>query len=162
MATFVGTTVESAKQFIQENASKGVDCPCCGRDCKIYKYKLHHSMVECLAGLVLQYQKTRAWYHVTRIAIRGGYATSKGGHLAKGVHWDLLVAKPNIDDPTKRMLGYWKPTQLGIDFVYGRIKLPEWVLLYQNKVIEIAQTKIDVKTALGQYINYEELMAPAW
>lgn len=170
-----GTTpLAEVKKHIEDNAKDGVRCPACGRYCKVYQYHLHSSMVECLIGLVRAYKRKLekysklpemppggVWVHVRSVSVRGGNATNRGGHLAKGQHWGLVEPKPNDEDPTKRSSGYWRPTQLAMDFVNDLTELPKYVLLYQNEVQGLAPKTIGIKEALGKRINYEELMASA-
>lgn len=168
------TPLAEVKKHIEDNTKEGVRCPVCGRYCKVYTYHLHSSMVECLIGLVQVYKrklkkysemselpKGGVWVHVRSVPVRGGVAANRGGHLAKCQHWGLVAPKPNDDDPTKRSSGYWRPTQLGINFVNGLDELPSYVLLYQNEVQGVSPKTIHIKEALGKRINYEELMVSA-
>lgn len=152
-----GATVHEAREFCRENRDNGCICPCCGQDVKMYNYKFHSSLAQCLIGLVKVFETSRNWVHVKDIPVPGGNASQRGGHLAKAVHWGLIEAKPN-DDSAKRTSGYWQPTQKGRDLVHGLILVPKHVYLLHNTVHGFSMETTTIKKALGDKFDYAELM----
>ena len=152
-----GTTVAAARGFCHENRDTGCICPCCGQDVRMYNYKFHSSLAQCLIGLVKVFETSKNWVHVKDIPVPGGNASQRGGHLAKAVHWGLIEAAPN-DDGTKRTSGFWQPTQKGRDFVHGLIDIPKHVHLFNNTVYGFSMEITTIKQALGDAFNYTELM----
>ena len=151
----VFSSLESAENYVLENRCSGVECPCCGQYCKIYERSLNYAMARFLIWLVRSYLGCRRWWGVNEgpvIQHRKG-----GGDFAKMEHWGLIVSRPN-DDPKKRMSGHWKPTEKGIDFVYGRIYLPAKVHLYNNQAVAWSSEVINIVDALGKKFDYRELM----
>jgi hypothetical protein len=71
------------------------------------------------------------------------------------------VAKPNGEDPKKRHLGLWRPTEQGCDFVDRKISVPKKLFFYANQVVGASQDRIYITDALGSKFDYEELMAEA-
>ncbi len=81
--------------------------------------------------------------------------TNQLGTLA---HWQLVTPKHNTKDPRKKHLGWWKPTQWGIDFVYESTRVPKYVYLYDNHPRRFSEEMTTIKEALGDRFDYEELM----
>jgi hypothetical protein len=151
------TTVHEAREFCRENRDSGCICPCCGQDVKMYNYKFHSSLAQCMIGLVRVFEQSQNWVHVKDIPVPGGRASDRGGHLAKAVHWGLIEAKPN-DDSSKRTSGLWQPTQKGRDFVHGRISISKYVHLFNNTVHGFSMEITTIKQALGDKFDYAELI----
>lgn len=82
----------------------------------------------------------------------------RGGDYAKVIHWNLAELKENTIELGKKNCGLWKPTQYGIDFVQGKVKIAARVFLYLNEVIGRDDQSINIQEALGNKFNYEDLM----
>lgn len=157
MAISDGTTVHEARVFCRTNMDDGCICPCCGQNVRMYNYKFHSSLAQCLLSLVKVFETSQNWVHVKDIPVKGGNAASRGGHLAKAVHWGLIEAKPN-DDTKKRTSGCWQPTQKGRDFAHGLIAIPKHAHLYNNSVHGFSLETTTIKEALGSRFDYAELL----
>ena len=157
MKVTAGTTVQEARGFCQENRDSGCICPCCGQGVRLYNYKFHSSLAQCLIGLVRVFETSKNWVHVKDIPVPDGNASSRGGHLAKAVHWELIESRAN-DDSAKRTSGYWQPTQRGRDFVHGATVIPKYVHLFNNTVYGFSAARTSIEQALGNKFDYSELM----
>jgi hypothetical protein len=114
-------------------------------------------MVRFLIDLVRKATDTPGgWVHYQNLCFRGrdySYLT----------HWGLaLTARTDLNvDPEKSYTGLWRPTQLGIDFVHERARVPSRIWIYDNErqpEYPPASVAIDIQTALGTKFNYSELM----
>lgn len=150
-------TIAEAKQFLKENWEKGVDCPCCRRLVKLYRYKLNSGSARSLIIMYELEQEHHDWVHVQHeFADRGLNANSMNYIL---LHWwGLIVFKPDNDDPTKRASGYWRITDKGVKFVLGLIQVPSHVFIYNNKKWGASEEYVTIQDALGKKFDYRELM----
>lgn len=126
----------------------GTNCPCCGQYAKVYKRKLNSAAA---IGLIRLYKLGKGYHHVSKLGISGS-----GGSFALLRHWGLIEAKENEDDG-KRCSGLWRITKSGIDFVTDMTFAHEYVILYNNNIIDY-DGEIGIKRALGNKFDYYELM----
>ena len=153
--TPVVLTVENAKALIVRNRKDGLRCPCCTTFCKVYGRSLHHNMAYFLWWLVKAWEKKPRWYHIREAPdIEGRPA---GGDYAKLQWWKMIESRANVD-PSKKGSGLWRPTQVGIDFVYQRIRVPAKVYLYKKSFMGWGDKWTDMPGALGKHYDYAELM----
>jgi hypothetical protein len=106
------------------------------------------------------------WIHSREVAAAcAGVPESKrvgaaGGDFSKLEHFELMVAKPNTDDPTKRDSGLWQPTDLARQFVRGEATVPKYAEIYDGRFLGFdAIERISIHDALGKQFDYEELMS---
>ena len=73
-------------------------------------------------------------------------------------HWGLIEeANGKLDDGNSN--GFWRITPRGREFVMG-LRIPRYIYLYDGKLLEVSEGEtIDIRTALGDKFNYEELMS---
>ena len=95
------------------------------------------------------------WVHVEDYFVSIG-VTMKGVH-GKLKHWGLLEQKENTDD-AKNKNGLWRITELGRDFVEGKVSMNRAVFLYLDRVRDYDDTPVTIFEALGTKFNYAELM----
>lgn len=122
---------------------RGTTCPECFSVVKTYKRSLNAGMVRALIAIVKEYLRTNDWVDIRTISVRGG-------DYGKLAHFGLLVAGDGA--------GFWKPTQLGIDFVLHRKAAPKYALVDRGRCVGLASEKVSVVTALGKKFDYQELM----
>jgi hypothetical protein len=131
----------------------GMVCPTCDQFCKMYKRKLNAGMAATLCWLVREFKGD--WINIPQCAPRFVIKSNEHGKLA---HWKLVEQKSNLDDPTKKDSGIWKPTELGISFVNQESNVPKHVFLYNNSVQGFSDSTTSIKEALGDKFDYSELM----
>lgn len=141
-------TIEEARKFIISNMEDGVRCPCCNNYCKLYKRAIHTEVAVFLIKLVRSFSITQDWVHIRDIVKSNTKASTDGSYLP---HWGLVIVKD-------KRLGYYKPTEKGIQFVHKKITVPKYVYLYRNKIIEFSTQRITISQALGTKFSYQDLM----
>jgi len=144
-------TIKEAKQFIGDHANEGVNCPCCGQLCVIYKRRLHAEMAIFLIKLVKEFRRTRIWVHVNTISKK---KCSDGMYL---IQWGLIVRKPKLKGDEKTS-GLYKPTDEGIDFAMNQTVVPSFAWLFDKRVIEFSSETVNIVKALGTKFDYQDLM----
>lgn len=138
-------TLRKAREDMRERVLSGgqTTCPCCGRFQKRYNRKLHAEMTSFLQRLVELYKEGREWIHVRHLRPRGAKASTDGSYL---VWWGLV--EPQMRDNGTRRDGYYRPTQDGIDFVDGKIKVPSYIQLYNQELVGQSGTFISIDEAV--------------
>ena len=137
----------------------GTTCPCCGRYVKLYKRKLTSSMVKALI-LIYKYFKLNpeSWLHVENYLKDQKISAAVRGDFPKLRYWGLLEKQIDKRDDGSGRVGYYKITQKGIDFVKGKVEVPRFAYIYNQKVEQFDKEQTDVKKALGDKFDYEELI----
>ncbi len=158
---FQGTDIEAAKAFVQQNLRDGVTCPACGQFCKVYKRKLNSTMALALV-LIYQFFKKNPradWLHVAAFLVKVKRDSSiAGGDVVKLRYWGLLVRAPGERDDGSDRVGRYQITEVGKQFVEGRIAVPRYVYLYNQLLLRLSEEMTTMREALGDKFNYDELM----
>jgi hypothetical protein len=158
---FQGTDIEAAKAFVQQNLRDGVTCPACGQFCKVYKRKLNSTMALALV-LIYQFFKKNPhadWLHVAAFLVKVKRDSSiAGGDVVKLRYWGLLVRAAGDRDDGSDRVGRYKITDVGKQFVEGRIAVPRYVYLYNQLLLRLSEEMTTMREALSDKFNYDELM----
>jgi len=152
-------TLQRAKNDLKQGwkTPNGANCPCCGQLVKLYKRKITAMAVY---ELICLYKKSPTDSHYYQYFHRGEFMPNvnhSGGDWARLKHWGLIEALENTN-PEKKCSGYWCITHKGRDFVEGRIKLPKYIKVYNNKAQITDSELVTVQEALTHKFNYPELM----
>lgn len=152
-------TLKEAKAELRANWKKGIKCPCCGQWVKLYKRKLNSGMARVLIH-IYHIDKTKTddfhWIKITEEVLARG-ANPATMEYSKLKYWDLLEERGDAGVDTKSA-GYWRITKLGRDFVEGKVTLPRYVFIYDNKLLESSFEQTSIREALGDKFSYRELM----
>jgi hypothetical protein len=160
------STVAEARAFIK--TQDDTDCPVCTGKVKTYKRNLPAADLPALAYLLyltVKEEKRRQkagepsgliWIHIKDLQGKSG-----GGDFAKFRHWDLIVAKPNEDDPSKKDSGYWRITHEGAEFVRNRTKISKRILIRMGEFKGMAGTEqVSHKEANKEcHFHFQKLMS---
>jgi hypothetical protein len=139
-----------AQRFVQDNRRSGVVCPCCGQFAKVYKRKLHSGMAAALCKI---WRVARTWadpftpFHLGEVLMDSHQLIADSAKLR---FWGLIKA---VD--TSR----WRLTYTGVAFAKHEVSVPRHALLYNDELLQLIDDEsIDVRQALGDRFDYEELM----
>lgn len=149
-----------AKQFLKDNARKGVDCPCCGQFVKIYKRKFNSGMARsAIYAYKIQSKLPPSveYFHAVQefSELKQNASTLEFSKLA---YWGLVKAKPNKNNPHKKDSGLWKLTEKGWQFVDGYLQIKQYVFVFNSKVLGFSDEETDILNSLGNKFSYKELM----
>lgn len=146
-------TIAEAKQFLRANWEKGEKCPCCSQLVKLYRYKFNSYMAVVLKDIFIhQLAGSEDWVHVIQ-KIR-----PVNGDYAKLRHWGLLEEKGDQPEPEKKASGFWRVTNKGKQFLYNRVEIQKYALLFDNRCFGFSGPQINIQIAFGNKFNYTELM----
>tara|TARA_R110002153_G_scaffold33326_3_gene100659 strand:+ start:17575 stop:18324 length:750 start_codon:yes stop_codon:yes gene_type:complete len=134
----LGNEITKDNLEVQRKQSGGTRCPCCSQYVKEYKRKLSKNMAKFLQSLVFQSELAK------------GKSTSGSGwvHFKKceyGSHDYPYVSDFGLAERHPDKQGYYRPTQLGILFAFGKADIPKHIYTYNGKVTgeENARIKIE-------------------
>jgi hypothetical protein len=87
--------------------------------------------------------------------IRQHCPNTRAGDAPKLRHWELIERAPKEHRGSR---GYYRVTQLGIDFINGTVQVPKSYLEYNNGVWGWADEFITIRQALKDKFDFWELM----
>jgi len=155
-------TLEEAKRaFFEEAKQDGAVCPCCERFGKVYKRKLHSSMVAVL--LLLYRHRSLGFVHVHTLINQMSdprVAAAIRGDFAKLRYWGLIEEGFEVqENEDKKHNGTWRITENGCLFAEGKLRVYSRIWLYNTKYLGVADyNTVDVHEALRDKFSYRELM----
>ena len=145
-------TLEEAKKFLRANFEKGVDCPACGKFCKLYKYSI---LGETSAALIRLYRLSDEYHHINEFQYEGKRRASRWPELR---FYGLVVLQSEEQPSSKHASGYWRITEKGRKFVEGKIAVRKYMLFYDKKPRGFEGDYIKIEDTLGEKFDYRELM----
>ena len=141
--------IQTVKKWMQPFLKDGVSCPCCGKQCRLYGRKLNSGMARLMIGFYRQ--NPHGWLHVSRCKhIESADLGVVNGDFTYLPHWGLM--EPGKD-------GLWRLTSLGLQFVRGEIEVPHKVFLVNNKCVGKSNETTNIRRALKDNFDYDELMS---
>lgn len=147
----MNNSMEIEQQRLRENWIQGTHCQCCKQFVKIYTRQFNSRQAMSLIGLVRLFKDDGDFHNYRQIP---GFATD----FAQMKRWDLIEEASN-DDTRKKHSGFYKPTQLAIEFVTNRaVTIPKYIVVYNAKTLSFKEEQVNIVDALGDHFDYEELM----
>lgn len=163
---------EARAQVMEDRWNDGTTCPCCDQFARVYRRLLHGSQVRWLMYLAeASLRLRRQFYDRSDLAVGNGWVSKdhwtirpEGGDYGKLVLWGLTEAlsEPEAERySTGGRSGIWRPTLLGIEFVYGVTPVPAWVLVYNGELVSLDPDAplVYARNVAGTVFNYDELLA---
>lgn len=150
------TTLAEARRHLIAHLDEGVHCPCCDQYARRYKRKLNSGMVRALLWLVQVHRQGNGDWVDVQVNAPAWLLRTK--QLPTTRYWGLVERAPN-DASTRKSSGQWRPTDLGIRFAFGDVRVPRHVYVYNDVVEAFSAERTDVIEALGDRFSYSELMA---
>lgn len=154
MTELTEDTLKAAKQHLRNNFNKGTDCPCCGQFVKLYKRKLNSGMAYALLNIYRHHRQDQVnvkdFLRINKLPNNHDWTLLK--------YWKILEEVEGDIPEEKKSNGIWKITDFGVEFLFGRVKVPSHVHLFNNKYQGHSDKEITIKEAFGNKFNYTELM----
>lgn len=141
-------------ELIQGQGRRGKVCPHCDSFVKIYRRKLHSEMARFLIRLCGKWERYSKCYSTRDLYPGQNKAASDGSYL---VHWGL-VERTDRTNTADAPSGMYAPTSKGLEFYRNQLYVPTHVHLLHNKIVGWSDKQTNIRMALGQKFNYEELM----
>lgn len=123
------------------NVGTRTDCPCCGRNAKLYKRHLNAGMAR---GLIVMYREAGLSWQVC--------SQTDAREETKLSYWGLIERDPN-------QRGRRRVTSKGEDWLRGSATVPECAYVFGGSCLGHDGKQITIKQALGNKFDYTELMS---
>ena len=144
-------TLRDAQDWLRERVDDGASCPCCTQFAKVYRRKISYRMVRALVGLYLVRNTEDGYGFLPAI-------DPKTGDAAKMVYWKLIEEKPTRREDGGPV-GWWRITQLGIDWLHSRVAIPTYARVYDGRCLGLTGNPCTVADAVKEKFDLRELMA---
>jgi hypothetical protein len=151
------STLAQAKEWLREQLMPGgkfstnaEKCPCCNRQAKIYKRKVHAQMAR---GLIRFYTAGGARDFMHAPTVVPNYQNTD---FARLTHWGLVEEQQGRQDDGNRP-GYYRITDQGVAFIRHRAMIDKYLFIYADRVWG-REGKIGIRACLGTKFNYDDLM----
>ena len=141
------------KEWEKTIHSEGGFCPVCDRWGKVYKRKLNVTMVRSLIWLTKE--SKGAWVDVPNKAPRSVVSSNQ---LSSLKWWGLIERQEPEPNSKKKFSGFWKPTQLGLDFVANNVLVPLAVYTYNDQVEAFSNERVSIVECFKEHFDYKDIM----
>ncbi|HHZ95234.1 MAG TPA: hypothetical protein EYN67_06705 [Flavobacteriales bacterium] len=152
--------IRSARSDLITTRIKGTVCPCCDQHVKEYRRSLSSNSAKFLGSLTKKYMENIMGH----VDDNDGWIHYKDCEFSSrdypALAWWGLAVTNRDKTRKKRMTGLWKPTELGLDFISGKVKVYKHLFTYNGDVTRIDQSSVMISFAdvCGNHFDYEELM----
>jgi hypothetical protein len=146
-------TLQEAKKELREGWEKGIECPCCTQLVRLWKHKLNSAIARTLISMYnISKGRNDEWVHImNEIHITTMYGIAE--------FWGVIEPKDHQKfEDDKRASGMWRLTEKGKKFVEGKILIPKYLFIFNNKVRRTSEETTSIKGCLGNKFSYSELM----
>ncbi len=128
------------KIYLDENFKEGSRCPACGRVVKLYNRGFNISMAYGLFLIYFLHQK-KGFHKGIKMndEIAALEIPANNIEYSKLRYWDLIQ---ETDGNNNGHLGNWKITKKGVNFVTGKITIPQIAIVYNTKVLGFSEDHI--------------------
>lgn len=146
-------SLREAQDQLRERLVEGdaVACPCCSQTAKIYKRTIFSTMARHAITLYRTPSNDNGWLHLPSAL------GSNDGSAAKLAYWGLLEEHDGKREDGGRP-GLWRLTDLGKEFVIGRLTVPKYAHTFNGRVLKLDGPPVGIWDCLGDKFNYNELM----
>lgn len=158
------TTLSAVWAHISRHADNGLHCPACGQYVQKYWRSINAGQAASAVRMLrLHNQSPGRWVHLpTEIGRRSA-------EEAKLSWWGLVEDEGSLRADGGRA-GYWRLTPKGVQWARGLIRVPRYVVVFDNQpwgdgrptpYSKAGERKPDVSVldALGSRFDYDKLMA---
>tara|TARA_B100000282_G_scaffold74423_1_gene50981 strand:- start:14345 stop:15010 length:666 start_codon:yes stop_codon:yes gene_type:complete len=116
--------IQSKQLEIQRKEAGGTRCSCCNQYVKEYKRALSKNMCRFLQSLVYKSAMDKS---------RGGDGFVHFKECDYGSHDYPYVKEWGLAERSETEQGYYRPTELGIKFAFGKVSIPKHIYTYNGK-----------------------------
>jgi hypothetical protein len=153
-------SLDEAKELIRKHANEGITCPCCNRFTKVYKRAITSSMAWALIMFYGEAKKIAkninantidCYIHVENFFKASSCPASIRGDFTKLKYWGIIAC-------SEQHKGCYTLTRKGVQFVFGELSIPSYVLVYDDKIYGVSESLVSIKKCLKNKFSYEKIM----
>ena len=133
---------------------EGAHCPVCSRWGKIYARSINKTMAYSLIWLCGATSDEHGWVDVPN---SNNMRVIRSNQLPTLRWWGLVERRPSNDE-SKKHSGFWRVTEKGRDFAYGRIAVPQKVFTYDAEVVTHSDQYTRIWECFKTKFDYQEVM----
>lgn len=140
---------------------KGGRCTVCSRWGKVNVRTINGTMARSFVWLCKEKLKrpNDKWIDVPNTAPRSVLRTSQ---LSSMKYWGL-IERPHVEydkeNPSRvKHTGLWRPTDLGWQFYYGTVAVPNKVFIYNDRVVKQSEKTVLIKECFKGKFDYTSVM----
>lgn len=146
------STVREAASWLKARLLDGAYCPCCGQRAQLYERKITSTMARAL--IQMWRHAGIEWCHLPTVV--GALRADE----AKLVHWGLIEEENVVRDDGGRA-GFWRVTDLGVQFVQGEVTVPKHAYIYNKRCHGLDGDQVGIQDCLGDKFRLDELLGRA-
>jgi len=132
----------------------GMTCTCCNQFVKLYRRKVNAQQARSLIWLCHAYNRKRDWIDLAREAPR---FVIENRELPRLWYWGLVEQHREVPEG-KRTSGLWRPLPPAGAYIWLRLSIPKYALIFDKTLYGFEGERLDIKAALGTKFDYYELM----
>ena len=154
--------IGDARVWLRTVFENGATCPCCRQFVKLYKRPLGAGMASSLIAIYRWFLRNsgQEWMSITE-ELKKMKINAGSSNTAILRHWGLLEKFEGERDDGSKRVGLYRMTDLGRDFVLGRVSVTKHIYQYNDEIVKVADpdlSQISVHEALGNKFDYNVLM----
>ena len=144
------TSLAEAQAWLRERLEEGAPCPLCTQRAQKYRRKITGTSA---AALIKMWRAGGTdFVHVPTVLGR------KQADEAKMVYWGL-IEEETILRPDGGRAGWWRVTDLGVDWIEGRVKMAAYAVVYDSRCLGLEPGEmVTIQEALGKRFDFAALM----
>ena len=131
----------------------GEKCPLCDQTAKIYRRRINNRQARAIVILYRSHRKS--WGHVPTL---DPTLSGDGGMIAFLRYWGL-VEELQEKRPDGGRAGFWRVTDLGEQFVLGRVSVPKYALIYNTQCLGLEGEGVMLDDCFSQRFDFDQLMS---
>ena len=146
-------SLESVREYLNENFDAGTNCPACHQTVRLYKRSLTMAHVRALKQLAQWggYHKAIHVYEMDRK--QQTHVTQTNFQLM--AYWGLISQAGPRDLDTGNTSGYWNVEKKGIDFIQGNAQIPKYVHIFNRTKYRQSEMMVNVKDIQADFEFYK-------
>jgi hypothetical protein len=147
----LGETLAAGRAWLLQYMfdTKGVECPCCTQNVKVYPRTI--SAAEARALIAAWRVHRYAAFHAPSFA----HISELGGSWAMLRRWHL-IEEVAATKPTGGRGGIWRLTDVARQFIEEGLELPKHAKVFDNEFQGYGEIKVTIEDCLGHDFNLAE------
>jgi len=149
-------TIGELRVYLKKNWKQGCTCAC-GNRVQLYNRPLTSAMSYALLYFKSAKKDEEGYAHAEDFFKKQDCSSSLRGDFPKLRFWGFIAPKPSLSDDDLHSPGFYKILPRGLEFLEGNLVVPASVLIYNNKFIGWGEKTTDLKGALKNKFNINDL-----
>lgn len=145
------------KRILEEKGE--CKCPVCKQNIQVYKRKITANSAKALI-IILNNSTLNDdvgnYIHIQKLFEKHNMRATAMDYIQLSRFG--LIEKSNEEVEGKKDSGFWRVTKLGVLFVLGKVNIPAYATVYNNRTIAYSEDKVYIWGCLKKKFIYEEIL----